>query len=385
MIRPFKLDIPEDRIRAIYAKVANYEWGYMPDDGGWTYGTNMNYMKELCAYWVNEYDWRKHEAKINALSQFTAPVDGMNMHFIYEKGSGPAPRPLIISHGWPGSIVEFLDIVGPLAHPERFGGNSEDAFDVIAPSLPGFGFSDRPARPMGPRAMAKVLNSLMTDVLGYDTYLAQGGDWGSAICSWLGYDHPSTCTAIHINFPTMRHADGPQTSAEKAWAEKVDSDQIMQNGYRTLQATKPQTLSYAMADSPVGVAAWIIEKFHAWSDIENDDIESVHSKDELLTNIMVYLVTGTFNSASWIYFGRREEGGRLLGLEGRRVEVPTAAALFPAEMLAWPPRSYSERLYNIAQWTEMPKGGHFPAMEQPDLLVQDIRNFSRYLRERPAV
>lgn len=380
MIKPFKVDVPESLIQEIYTSIANYKWGYMPDDGGWLYGTNIDYLKELCAYWLNEYDWRKHEKRINAFSQFKTSVRGMDIHFIYEKGSGPAPRVLLMAHGWPGSIVEFMNIIEPLAHPERFGGNVDDAFDVIAPSLPGFGFSDRPARPMGPRAMAGVLNSLMTDALGHDKYLAQGGDWGSAICSWLGYDHSSACNAIHINFPTMRHVDGPQTAEERAWAEKLERDQVMQNGYRTLQATKPQTLSYAMADSPVGVAAWIIEKFHAWSDIEGDDLESVHSKDDLITNIMVYLVTGTFNSASWIYFGRREEGGRQLGLEGRRVEVPTAAALFPAEMLAWPPRSYSERLYNITRWTEMPRGGHFPAMEQPELLVGDIREFSRSLR-----
>jgi microsomal epoxide hydrolase len=288
--------------------------------------------------------------------------------------------PLLISHGWPGSIVEHLNIIEPLAHPERFGGDINDAFDVIAPSLPGFGFSGRPPRPMGPRGMAQILNDLMTKELGYTNYMAQGGDWGSAISSWLGYEHAPACTAIHINFPTMRHVDGPQTPEEKAWAEKVDRDQVLENGYRILQATRPQTLSYAMADSPVGVAAWIIEKFHAWSDIEGDALETAHSKDVMLTNIMVYLVSGSFNSASWIYFGRREEGGRLLGTEGRRVAVPTAAALFPAEMLSWPPRSYAERLYNITRWTEMPRGGHFPAMEQPQLLIEDIREFARSLR-----
>jgi microsomal epoxide hydrolase len=228
--------------------------------------------------------------------------------------------------------------------------------------------------------MARILNDLMTKELGYANYMAQGGDWGSAISSWLGYEHAPACKAIHINFPTMRHVDGPQTPEEKAWAEKVDRDQVLENGYRTLQATRPQTLSYAMEDSPVGVAAWIIEKFHAWSDIKGDELETAHSKDVMLTNIMVYLVTGSFNSASWIYFGRREEGGRLLGTEGRRVAVPTAAALFPAEMLSWPPRSYAERLYNITRWTEMPRGGHFPAMEQPQLLIEDIREFARSLR-----
>ena len=228
--------------------------------------------------------------------------------------------------------------------------------------------------------MAGMFDTLMTDVLGYDSYLAQGGDWGGAISSWLGYDHAPACRAIHINIMTMRHVDGPKGPEEEAWAVEFEREQMMEDGYRTQQATKPQTLSYAMMDSPVGVAAWIIEKFNSWSDTDGDNIESVHSKDSLLTNIMVYLVTGTFNSASWIYYGRREEGGRLLSPEGRRVEVPTAVALFPAELLSWPPRSYVERVYNISRWTEMPRGGHFAALEQPDLLIEDIRAFARTLR-----
>jgi microsomal epoxide hydrolase len=352
----------------------------MPDDGGWDYGTNLDYMKELCAYWVDEFDWRKQEAILNQFSHFKTPVDGIDMHFIHEKGSGPAPMPLLISHGWPGSVSEFTKIIEPLAHPERFGGRVEDAFDVVAPSLPGFGFSGRPPRPYGPRKMADVLASLMTDVLGYDSYLAQGGDWGGAISSWLGYDHAPACRAIHINILTMRHPDGPQGEAEIKWAEKFDRDQIMEDGYRTQQATRPQTLSYAMMDSPVGIAAWLVEKFYSWSDLTDWDIESAHSKDELLTNIMIYIVTRSFNTASWIYYGRREEGMRILSPEGRRVEVPTACALFPAEMLAWPPKSYADRIYNITQWTKMLRGGHFGAMEEPELLAEDIRKFARTLR-----
>jgi microsomal epoxide hydrolase len=288
--------------------------------------------------------------------------------------------PLLISHGWPGSIVEFLDIIEKLAHPERFRGKEEDAFDVIAPSLPGYGFSGRPSRPMGPRKMADIFNKLMTKNLGYKNYLAQGGDWGATISNWLSYDHSKTCSAIHINCLTMRHPDGPQTKEEKDWETKFVKDQIMQDGYRTQQATKPQTLSYGMMDSPVGVAAWIIEKFYFWSDIKNNDIESVYSKDTLLANIMVYIVTKTFNTATWIYYGRREEGGRFFPKDFRRIEVPTAAALFPAEMSAWPPRSYVNRMFNIKRWTKMPKGGHFAALEQPDLLVDDIRAFARTLR-----
>ena len=380
MIHPFRIDVPDKTLEQIRTQVANYPWHEMPDDGGWAYGTHLGYMKELCAYWLNEFDWRKQEAAINRFSHFIAPVQGIDLHFIQEKGDGPSPLPLIISHGWPGSIVEFLDIIQPLAHPQRFGGSADDAFDVIVPSLPGFGFSGRPARPIGPRKMANLFNSLMTDVLGYRNYLAQGGDWGGAISSWLGFEHAPTCQAIHINILTMRHPDGPHGPEEEAWAVQFEHDQLLENGYRTQQATKPQTLSYAMMDSPVGVAAWIIEKFNSWSDTEGDNIESAHTKDSLLTNIMVYLVTKTFNTASWIYYGRREEGGRLLSTDNRRVEVPTAAALFPAELLAWPPRSYVERLYNITHWSEMPRGGHFAALEEPELLIDDIRAFARTLR-----
>ena len=380
MIHPFRIDVPDTTLEQIRTQVADYPWHEMPDDGGWAYGTPLGYMKELCAYWLNEFDWRKQEAAINHFSHFIAPVQGIDLHFIQEKGDGPSPLPLIISHGWPGSIVEFLDIIQPLAHPQRFGGSTDDAFDVIVPSLPGFGFSGRPGRPIGPRKMAELFNRLMIDVLGYSNYLAQGGDWGGAISSWLGFEHAPACQAIHINMLTMRHPDGPHGPEEEAWAVQFEHDQSLENGYRTQQATKPQTLSYAMMDSPVGVAAWIIEKFNSWSDTDGDNIESAHTKDSLLTNIMVYLVTKTFNTASWIYYGRREEGGRLLSTDNRRVEVPTAAALFPAELLAWPPRSYVERLYNITHWSEMPRGGHFAALEEPELLIDDIRAFARTLR-----
>jgi pimeloyl-ACP methyl ester carboxylesterase len=379
-IQSFRIDVAEATLQQIRDRVAQYPWHEMPDDGGWDYGTNLDYLKQLCAYWVNEYDWRKHEADLNRFAHYRTEVDGVDLHFIREPGSGPAPMPLIISHGWPGSVVEFMDIIEPLAHPERFGGSVDDAFEVIAPSLPGFGFSGRPPRPYGPRKMAGMFDQLMTGVLGFESYLAQGGDWGGAISSWLGFDHAPACRAIHINIMTMRHPDGPQGPEEIAWAAQFERDQVMQNGYRTQQATRPQTLSYAMMDSPVGVAAWIIEKFHDWSDIEGDDIDSAHSKDSLLTNIMVYLVTGTFNTASWIYYGRREEGGRVLSPDGQRVEVPTAVALFPAEMLAWPPRSYVERVYNVTRWSEMARGGHFAALEQPRILIDDLRSFARSLR-----
>ena len=264
--RPFRIAVPDETLDRIRARVAAYEWHEMPDDGGWAYGANLDYMKELCAWWVEEFDWRAQEDALNRFAHFIAPVEGIDIHFIREKGSGPAPTPLIISHGWPGSVVEFREVIEPLAHPERFGGDPADAFDVIAPSLPGFGFSGRPPRPMGPRGMARLFARLMTDGLGCDRYIAQGGDWGGAISSWLGYEHAPACRAIHINIMTMRDAGGPRGAEEEAWAERFVREQALEEGYRTQQATKPQTLSYAMMDSPVGVAAWIVEKFNSWSE-----------------------------------------------------------------------------------------------------------------------
>ncbi|MGZ0187063.1 MAG: epoxide hydrolase family protein [Alphaproteobacteria bacterium] len=378
--RQFQIHVPDETLDGIRRRVADFPWHEMPDDGGWAYGANLEYMKELCDYWINHYDWRAQEAGLNEFSQFKAPVDDIEIHFIHEKGSGPNPIPLLISHGWPGSVAEFVDVIKPLTHPEQFGGDPALSFDVVAPSLPGFGYSGRPPRPWGPRRIASTFNHLMTGVLGYENYIAQGGDWGGAISSWLGYDHAPACKAIHLNIMIMRTPDAPQGPEEEAWAANFVRDQAMEEGYRTQQSTKPQTLSYAMIDSPVGVAAWLVEKFNSWSDTTGDDIESVYSKDELLTNIMIYVTTRTFNTASWIYYGRREEGGRVLSPEGNRVEVPTACALFPAELLSWPPRSYAERIYNVTQWTEMPHGGHFAAMEQPALLVEDIRKFAASLR-----
>ena len=377
MIKSFKVDISEEILQNIYSKVKNYQWHEMPNDGGWDYGTNLDYMKEISNYWVNKFDWRKTEEKINKFKNFKSNIDGIDIHFILEKGSGLNPKPLLLSHGWPGSIIEFLHIVEKLAHPEKFGGKEEDAFTVVVPSLPGYGFSGKPAKPIGPRKMAYIFNILMTDVLGFKKYIAQGGDFGGTIATWLAYDFPKNLLGIHINILITRHPDGPQTKEEKEWQERFKKEQRIEDGYRTQQATKPQTLSYAMMDSPVGVAAWIIEKMRGWSDIKNEDVESIYSKDLLLSNIMVYLVTKTFNTASWIYYGRREEGGRALPKEHLPLKVSTGVALFPKEYLEWAPRSYVERIYNIKQWTEMPKGGHFAALEQPDLLVKDIREFSK--------
>ena len=379
MIKPFKVEISNEILQNINSKVKNYQWHEMPDDGGWDYGTNLDYMKEFAEYWSSKFDWKKTEEKINKFRNFKTNIDGIDIHFIHEKGSGSNPKPLLLNHGWPGSIVEFLDIIDELAHPENYGGNIEDSFDVIVPSLPGYGFSGRPSRPIGPRKMASIFNSLMTNSLGYEKYISQGGDFGGTICTWLAYDFPESLLGIHINILITRHPDGPQTKEEIEWQERFKVEQRVEDGYITQQSTKPQTLSYAMMDSPVGVAAWMIEKMRGWSDIKDGNIESVYSKDILLSNIMIYLVTKTFNTSTWIYYGRREEGGRSLPKDHLPLKVPTAIAKFPKEYLEWAPRSYVERIYNVKQWTNMPAGGHFAALEKPDLLIKDIREFGKKL------
>ena len=375
MIRDYKINVSDQQISNIISKIKDYPWSSIENMEGWTHGTNKEYLKELCEYWASDFDWKKHENLINSFSNFKTNVDGIDIHFIQEKGSGKNPKPLLLMHGWPGSIVEFLEIIRPLAHPEEFGGNEEDGFTVIAPSLPGFGFSGSSKKPIGPRKIAEILNKLMTDNLNYKQYVAQGGDWGATIANWLGYDHHINCKAIHINCLTMRHPDGPQTDEEKKWQNKFDQDQIIQDGYRTQQATKPQTLSYSMVDSPVGIAAWIIEKMHGWSDLKDNNIESVYSKDVLLANIMVYVLTNTFNTASWIYIGRREEGGRYFPKDFKKRNIPTGISMFPKEMSEWPPSSYIERIFNVQHLSKMNSGGHFPALENPKILVKDINLF----------
>ena len=375
MIKEFKINTSNRELSSINSKIKDYPWTSIEDSENWLLGTNKEYLKELCEYWVSDFDWKIHKNLINSFSNFKTNVDGMDIHFIEEKGSGENPKPLLLMHGWPGSIVEFLEIIKPLAHPEEFGGNIEDAFTVIAPSLPGFGFSGAPKRPIGPRKIAEILNMMMIENLNHKKYVAQGGDWGATIANWLGYDHHINCKAIHINCLTMRHPDGPQTDEEKKWQNKFDQDQIIQDGYRTQQATKPQTLSYSMADSPVGIAAWIIEKMHGWSDLKDNNIESVYSKDVLLANIMVYVLTNTFNTASWIYFGRREEGGRYFPKDFKKINIPTGISMFPKEMSEWPPSSYIERIFNVQHLSKMNSGGHFPALENPKILVKDINLF----------
>jgi pimeloyl-ACP methyl ester carboxylesterase len=382
MTTPLKIDVPQTTLDAIRAKVAAYEWHEMPRgdglDGSWAYGANLDFMKALCTYWVEQYDWRIWEAALNAFAQFTAPVEDIELHFYHVKGSGAAPRPLILSHGWPGSVFEFLHLIDRLAHPEKHGGDAKDAFDVVVPSLPGYGWSGKPKRPIGPRRTAQLFDKLMTDVLGYDGYIAQGGDWGSAISAYMSYEGKG-CRAAHLNMMGwVTPGVGPESDEEKAFAAKAGQLFEMEGAYFREQTTKPQTLSYGMMDSPVGVAAWIVEKFHGWSDTRKG-FENTYTKDQLLTNVMIYLVTRTFNTATWMYRGRAEEAFMNPLPKGARLEKPTGIAAFPVDLIPFPPRSQVERSINVARWDAFEKGGHFAALERPDDLVSSIRAFAREL------
>lgn len=312
------------------------------------------------------------------------------MHFIHEKGSGRSPQPLLLLHGWPYSFYSFLDLIEPLAHPERFGGDAEDGFDVIVPSLPGFGFSDKPANPLGPRGIARRMDALMTRTLGYGRYIAHGGDWGSGVSNWLALDHAPRCMAIHLNaiggisndgtpYGAILPGPGPVTATERAALAHVQMVFERDFAYFLYQAYRPLTLSYGMGDSPVGATAWILDKFYLWSDRRARPFASIFTADHLLTEVMVYLVTRTFDTSTWVYKGFLAEDAYNLPL-GRRVTVPTAMAAFPDPFLPPSPRPVAEKLYTIARWTVMPRGGHFPMVEQPALLRADIQTFGRSLR-----
>ena len=379
---PFKIDVPQTTLDAIRAKVAVYAWHEMPRgeglEGSWAYGANLDFMRALCAHWADGYDWRRWEAALNAFPQFTAPVDGLDLHFYHVKGSGPSPRPLILSHGWPGSVFEFLGLIDTLAHPEKHGGDAKDAFSVVVPSLPGYGWSGKPPRPIGPRRTAQLFDKLMTDVLGYDSYIAQGGDWGSVISAYMSYEGKG-CRAAHLNMMGwMPPGIVPETEEEKAFAAKAAQLFELEGAYFREQSTKPQTLSYAMMDSPVGAAAWIVEKFHGWSDTSKG-FETVYSKDQLITNVMIYLVTRSFNTATWMYRGRAEEAFLNPLPKGARLEKPTGLAVFPVDIIPCPPRSQVERAVNLVHWDTFDSGGHFAALERPEELVASIRAFARKL------
>jgi pimeloyl-ACP methyl ester carboxylesterase len=384
-IKPFEVNWSEGQVEAVLAQVRAYPWPPIPEvppefpEGGWAYGCDGAYLKSLCDHWTNGYDWRAAVADLNRFPQFTARIEDYDIHFLHVMGEAGGKRPLIVTHGWPGSHYEFWGVIEKLAFPSRFGGQASDAFDVVVPSLPGFGFSSKPKRPIGQRTTARLFNTLMTDVLGYDTYLAQGGDWGAMVTSWLGRDHAAHAKAIHLNMLGFRPHGGPQGEAEIGWAQRQAGMMDIMGAYFRLQVSKPQSIAWMGAGNPVGQAAWITERFHDWSDLSKKSLDEAYGKDRLLTNIMLYVMTDSFATGAWYYRGLVEEGG--LAFEpGERCETPTAFANFPGEPLYQaPPRSFAERAYNIVRWSEMPRGGHFAAMEEPDLFVDEVRDWARSL------
>lgn len=377
--KPFEVRWSEAEIETVLGQVRAYPWPPQPDvPDGWAYGCDGAYLRELCAHWTERYDWRAAMADLNRFPQFTARVEDFDIHFLHVVGEAGGKRPLIVTHGWPGSHYEFWQAIEKLAFPSRSGGDPADAFDLVVPSLPGFGFSSKPAKPIGQRTTARLFNALMTEVLGYKSYLAQGGDWGAMVTSWLGRDHGANARAIHLNMLGFRPHGGPTGEAEIAWATKQAAAMETMGAYFRLQVSKPQSLAWMGAGNPVGQAAWIAERFHDWSDLSKKSMDDAYPKDRLLTNIMLYVMTGSFTTGAWYYRGLVEEGG-LAFAPGERLETPTAFANFPGEPLySAPPRSFAERAYNITRWTEMPRGGHFAAMEEPDLFVDEVRAWAKH-------
>jgi len=345
----------------------------------WDYGTNLAYLKDLVAYWRDKYDWRAAERRLNQFDQFTTTIDGLDIHFIHQRSRNANAMPLVISHGWPGSIVEFTKIIPLLADPAAHGGNAADAFHVVAISLPGFGFSGKPTeRGYGPERMAGIVAKLMAR-LGYTRYGLQGGDWGSSISRFVALNDASHVAGLHLNFCLAGPPPGakdPNDGVPAAELERTRARQAFfetERGYFLEQSTKPQTIGYALDDSPAGLASWIVEKFRSWSD-SNGEVEKSFTRDDLLTNITLYWVTQTATSSARIYYENLRAPAA-----PRRVEVPTACAVFPKE-ISIPPRRWAEAQYNVTRWTEMPRGGHFAALEEPQLLADDVRAFFRTLR-----
>jgi len=378
-LRPFRVNIPEAKIDRIIKRVRDAQWPEPLNADDWRYGANSDYMRSLAKYWVEQFDWRKAEANLNRHPQFLARIGDYDIHFYYVKGRGPKPVPLILTHGWPGSVFEFLDAIGPLSDPASFGGSADDAFDVIVPSMPGFGFSSKPAgKPIGPAGTATLWNTLMTKVLGYSKYGAQGGDLGDQVTTQLGRAYPGFLNGIHLNnvgdaltFPDDRE----MTAEERAWIRDSDAEWHVEGGYSREQHTRPQTVAFALNDSPLGAAAWLVEKLKVWSD-SPDRREPVFTKDQVLTDVMIYLATDTIDSSIWFYRGLDDDP-----ISTNRVTVPTGIIYFPREMLSFkPPRSVLERNFNLVRFTQATKGGHFAFWEQPGAMVDDVRQFFRPLR-----
>ena len=380
-VRPFTIDVPDEVLVDLRERLARTR---LPDDlpgTAWDYGTDREYLEELLAYWRDEFDWRSQEWLLNGFDHFKTDVDGLDVHFIHQRSPHEDALPLVITHGWPGSIMEFYKIIPLLVDPTNYGGDASDAFHVVAPSIPGYGFSGKPAgRGWNPEKMAEVIGKLM-ERLGYDRYGTQGGDWGSIISRWQAVQHPDRVVGVHINMVTAGPPAGVEDPTAGVPPEELARTRERQEffaderGYSNIQGTKPQTLGYGLNDSPAGLAAWIVEKFRTWCDCAGD-VESRFTKDELLTNVMIYWATQTITSSTRIYYeSRHTPPSREMGY----IETPVGCAIFPKELFI-PPRAWAEAAFNVTHWTEMPRGGHFAALEEPELLTEDVRKFFRALR-----
>jgi microsomal epoxide hydrolase len=383
----FKINVAADVLNDLQQRLKKTRWSYQIEGTGWDSGTDVAYLKELVSYWQDCYDWRKHERALNEFAHFKVDVDDLGIHFIHERGKGPNPFPLILTHGYPDSFLRFAKIIPMLTDPESFGGRAEDAFDVVVPDLPGYGFSDRPTKHGTIFHVNELWARLMTDKLGYARFGAHGGDWGSTVTEQLARSHPDAVVAIHLTDVPFGHIfkkpDDP-SAAEKKFFDHNDKWLPKEGGYATIQSSKPQSLAHGLNDSPAGLAAWIVEKFRAWSDCDGQ-IESRFTKDELLTQVMIYWATESIGTSFLPYYDYANAGALTWVQEGVKTfigssKVPAAFALFPKD-ISQPPREWAERFFNVQRWTDMPRGGHFAAMEEPALLAADLRAWFRTFRD----
>jgi microsomal epoxide hydrolase len=380
-LTPFRVDIPQAVLDDLSDRLARTRWPAASPDGGWAYGSELGAVRELCEYWRTAFDWPAAEARLNEWPQFLTEIDGEQVHFVHARSAEPNAIPLVLTHGWPGSVSEFLDIVGPLTDPVAHGGSAEDAFHVVCPSIPGYGFSG-PTVQEGwhVERVAAAVAELMT-LLGYERYGAQGGDWGAIITMRQAKLVPERLIGIHLNMAIAgpANAENPMEGVqpeEMAGLGDMAHFTEHETGYQRIQATKPQTLGYGLTDSPAGLAAWIYEKFRAWTDCDGVP-ENALTRDQMLTDIMVYWATNTISSSMRLYYESQKAG--MFGPLDARVEVPTGIAMFPKEIYR-PPHAWLAAAFNVTQFTRFERGGHFAAMEQPTALVDDIRSFFRGLR-----
>jgi len=375
-VRPFVVRWDRAKLNGVLDKVRAYQFPIEPQSNGWRYGCDPVFLKSLCDYWVNEYDAQKAVDDLNRYPQFITTIEALDIHFIHVVGEARGNRPLLMTHGWPGSVFEFWQVAERLAYPSKYGGSSADAFDLVIPSLPGFGSSGKPQRALGARSTARLFDTLMRDRLGYKTYLAQGGDWGAGVTGWLGLEHAESLRGIHLNLLIVSPESAPGDVAEQTYETSHAEYESRLGAYYQLQSTKPHSLAYAMADNPVGQAAWLLERFHDWSDLRDRPFEAVFTKDQLLTSVMIYVMNDAFASAAWFYTGGRMEQVTQMPV-GQRVKVPTGFTAYPDSRSPNPPRSLIERGYNLKYWRVMEQGGHFAAMEVPEAFARDIQEWGR--------